>query len=604
MNGVKKAGLVRKIFMLLSGREQKFSLILLCLMIIQAGAELVGIASIAPFMGVVADEGLIHKNMILASLYELGGFTTNTRFLTALGVAVIIVLALTNIISAITTWAMNRFIWGTHHRLSIRLLCSYISQPYIFFINNNASALNKNILSEVQTAVERVLLPTFIMISRSLIVIAIVGLLVFMDPILSLAVVVVLGGAYGTFYMGVRRKQAHYGRVRTDSNEERYKLTSEAFGGIKDVKVLQREADFIARFAQPSRRFSQTMASNRTIAVLPRYFLETVAFGSILLIVIYYLQAGQGVEQILPVLGLYAFAGLRLMPALQQMFSAATEIRFNYAVLDDLVADLQLLYEAAPRQSTNKIENIKPFQHQINIDDLYFGYAADDRKVLSGVSLTICRNQTIGLVGASGAGKTTLVDILLGLLEPVSGQVLIDGVALGRDNLAGWHKQVGYVPQHIFITDDSILHNIAFGVPPSEVCYERAVQAAHIARLHDFIQALPEGYQTVVGERGVRLSGGQRQRIGIARALYHDPEVLIMDEATSALDGETEDALMEAIRQLAGHKTIILIAHRLSTIRECDCIYLLGNGVVLAKGTYAQLAEISREFRVMAKIEP
>ena len=318
-----------------------------------------------------------------------------------------------------------------------------------------------------------------------------------------------------------------------------------------------------------------------------------------MLIVLYYIQAGEGLAQILPTISLYAFAGYRLMPELQNLFGGVAAIRFNRAALDDLTDDLSRF---ASGEHTPVGVRPLPFTEAIRLNEVTFRYEGSDRPALDAVSLTISRNQTIGLVGVSGSGKTTLVDLLLGLYEPEAGQLLIDDTPLTIETLGAWRRQVGYVPQYIFLCDDTIANNIAFGVPPAEVDRKRVERAAQIAHLHDFILTLRADYDTVVGERGVRLSGGQRQRIGIARALYHDPEVLIMDEATSALDGATEGAVMEAIRELAGRKTIILIAHRLSTVEDCNCIFLLEEGSVVDHGTFDELRAQSDSFRSMANI--
>lgn len=590
----------RQILSLLSRRERLQAGLLLLAMILQAGVELVGVASIAPFMSIVADPSVIHRNEILSRLYSWGGFTSDTGFLTAIGLAAIVTLALSNGVSALTQWATLRFVWGTHHRLANRLLRGYLAQSYSFFVQRNTASLHKNVLAEVQTAVSGVLMPVLTAIARSLVTLTIVGLLVAIDPTLALIVVMALGGAYGAIYFAIRRKQARLGRIRVNANQERYKVTGEAFGGIKDVKVLQRESAFAARFDPPSLRFSRAMASNGAIAVLPRYLLETIAFGGILLIVVYYLRAGQGVAQILPKLSLYAFAAYRLMPALQQLFGAFASIRFNRAALDDLSTDLESIGSSWLREAP--VAEL-PLLEAIHFEDVRFRYPSASEWALRGTSLTIPRNHTIGLVGTSGAGKTTLVDLLLGLYEPQQGRIRIDDVVLDSATIPAWRRQIGYVPQNIFLSDDSIAANIAFGMAAKAIDLTLVERAARIAHLHEFIGTLPEGYETVVGERGVRLSGGQRQRIGIARALYHDPAVLVMDEATSALDGATEDGVMQAIGDLTGQKTIVLIAHRLSTVEDCDCIFLLEDGVVKDHGTYRQLIAESHSFRVMAKLD-
>jgi len=383
-----------------------------------------------------------------------------------------------------------------------------------------------------------------------------------------------------------------------EANLLRYRVASEAFGGIKDVKVLQRESAFLEQFGPPSRQWSHAMASNNTVSLVPRYLLETVAFGGILAILVYYLHAGKSITLVLPMVSLYAVAGYRLMPALQNVFAAAATIRFNRAALNELYEDILRFNENTVEIAPNPLS----FAHEIKFDAVSFKYSGSQDYALDRVTLSLARNRTIAFVGASGSGKTTLVDLLLGLYQPLHGRITIDGTLLDSATIPAWRVQVGYIPQQVFLSDDTIAQNIAFGIPRTLVNYESVQEAARVAHLHDFIQTLPEAYDTIVGERGVRLSGGQRQRIGIARALYHDPAVLIMDEATSALDGIAEEAVMDAIRDLAGSKTIILIAHRLTTVQDCDCIYFLEHGRVVDAGTFAEMIEHNASFRAMAKL--
>lgn len=589
-------GLIRQLNSVFNRRERGQLAILAVALVVRAGFEMIGVASIAPFMSVVADPSVVQTNEWLRMAYEAIGFTSVTTFLTALGVAVVGVLAVSNTFSALALWGMLRFSYGMHHRLSNRLLRGYLAQPYSFFVERNSAGFSKTILSEVGQVIQGVMTPVLNITARSLVVVGLVGLLIVLDPILALVIVLVLGGAYGGLYMLVRAKQRGLGRERVAANKERFKVTGEAFGGIKDVKVLGREGAFASRFAPASWTFSKTSASNAVLTQLPRYLFETIAFGGIVVIVLYYLQAGRGLAQILPTISLYAFAGYRLMPELQQLFSGVASIRFNRAALDDLTADLDRFSPAASASDAGPL----PFTESITFKDVTFHYAGAERPALDSISFPILRNQTIGLVGASGSGKTTLVDLLLGLYTPALGRILVDGIPITTQNLSAWRRQVGYVPQQIFLCDDTVTNNIAFGVPAADVDSERVKQAAQIAHLHDFVLTLPNGYETVVGERGARLSGGQRQRIGIARALYHDPEVIIMDEATSALDGMTENAVMEAIHALAGTKTIILIAHRLSTVQEADILYLLDEGSLVDQGSFDQLCQRSELFQTFA----
>lgn len=585
-------------WMLFNRREQWQLGVLSVAQIFRACVELVGVASIMPFMSVVADPEIVHTNPHLATVYGWLGFESVQSFLIALGVTVVVMLALANGISALAQYGLLRFSWSMHHRLSVRLLSGYLAQPYSFFTSKNSASLNKSLLNECQEVVRNVMVPMLDVTARVLVITALIVLLLVIDPVLALMIALVLGGVYGVVYLGIKTKQRRLGIARVQANRERFKVAGEAFGGIKDVKVLEREKAFIDRYKPASWHFSKATASNAIMQMLPKYFIETIAFGGIVLIVLYYLQAGQGVAQILPVISLYAFAGYRLMPELQKLFANLTMIRFSRAALDDLLEN----YYSLTNQWGESGASLS-FEKEIVFDDVSFAYEGTKVLALKGVSLSIEKNQTIGLVGQSGSGKTTLVDLLLGLYEAKTGRILIDGMPLIVENLSAWRRHVGYVPQHIFLTDDSIAANIAFGVREKDVDQQKVERAARIAHLHDFILTLSNGYETLVGERGVRLSGGQRQRIGIARALYHDPEVLIMDEATSALDGATEDAVMQAIRDLSGQKTIILIAHRLTTVEECDRIYILEHGQVVGHGTYEDLASGSQAFQAIAGLQ-
>ena len=591
--------LYRQLNSLFNRRERWQLGILAVALIVRAGVEMVGVGSIAPFMSVVADPSGVQENQWLRWAYEAFGFTSTTAFLTALGMAVVVVLAVSNAFSALALWGMLRFSYGMHHRLSNRLFRSYLAQPYSFFVERNSASFSKTILTEVMQVIQGVMTPVLNITARSLVVVALVGLLIVLDPMLAMVIVLVLGGVYGGLYTLVRTKQRRLGRERVAANQERFKVTGEAFGGIKDVKVLGREDAFVSRFAPASWTYSKATASNAVIAQLPRYLFETIAFGGIVLIVLYYLQAGQGLAQILPTISLYAFAGYRLMPELQQLFGGVAAIRFNRAALDDLTDDLGRFALAAPVSDTRPL----PFTNAISFEDVTFRYARADRPALDGVVLTIPHNQTIGLVGASGSGKTTLVDMLLGLYTPEAGRILVDDTPLtaGISALGDGRWGTCLSTFSCAMTRSNTTSPSACRKPRwTPLTVERAARIAH---LHDFIRTLPDGYATIVGERGVRLSGGQRQRIGIARALYHDPDVLIMDEATSALDGVTEEGVMGAIRDLSGRKTIVLIAHRLTTVRSCDTVYLLEEGSVSDQGTLFELADRNDFFRDMVKLQ-
>ena len=584
---------------LLTRRERRQLYLLVVISILDGILQIVGIASIMPFLAVVTDPSAALENRWLGMAYDLFGFTSTESFLIFLGVAVLAAVAVSNGASAVTTWFSVRFSWMLGHNLSKRILRDYIYRPYEYFLNVNSNALGTKILSEVWEVINSVMLPFIKVVSNAITALLIVGLLVVVDPILALAAAVVLGGLYGSIFLVVRNRLSRLGSDRVKANRSRYQAVGEAFGGIKDVKILGKERTYLDRYVGPSRAYARSKSASLVIKQVPSYALELIAFGGIILIVIYLLATGGNLATVLPVIGLYAFASYRLKPALQSIFSSMTSIRNGIPSLESVLDDLR------PRSSVEAVDRSNmaplPLKDRLELRNIVFRYPGSDELLFDHVDLDIEANTSVAFVGATGSGKTTLVDILMGLLAPQEGEMLIDGRVLEGDLLRAWQNNIGYVPQHIYLSDISIAWNIAFGVPEDQIDMEAVERAAKVANIHDFIvDELPQGYETVVGERGVRLSGGQQQRIGIARALYRDPEVLILDEATSALDGVTEQSVFAAVESVRQAKTVIMIAHRLSTVRDCDVIYMLDHGEVVARGTYDELLDSNRTFRTMA----
>ncbi|HET7584818.1 MAG TPA: ABC transporter ATP-binding protein [Gemmatimonadaceae bacterium] len=598
---------LRKILDLFEGRERLGLLALLCVIVVTALAQMAGVASIMPFMALVADPTVVTRHRVLSRVYAMFHFTNMQHFVIAVGFGVLILILVNNVLSALTTWLTLRLVWNKNHSLSVRLLRKYLSQPYVYFLNCNTSDLSKNILGEVNSVITGILIPVLNALARAVMVTALIALLVVVDVRLAVTIGLGFGGAYGVIYLGVRRRQGRIGRERLHANTLRFKTAAEAFGGIKELKVTGREDHFLRRFTGPSALFSRHMANNQIVSAVPRYVMEPVAFGGALVIILLSLMAGRNVTHILPIVSLFAFAGYRMMPALQQVFLGVTSLRFNRAALHVLHADLLEPNRHPPVASVperialpQKGASALAFTRAIELRKVTFRYPECSTPALEGIDLVVPKNGQIALVGATGSGKTTLVDVLLGLLVPQEGQVLVDGAPVNAAMLPGWKRLVGYVPQHIFLCDDTLARNIAFGMPDDEIDMAAVERAAKIANLHEAVGSLADGYHTVVGERGVRLSGGQRQRIGIARALYNDPELIIFDEATSALDGITEAAVMEAIHNIARAKTLVMIAHRLSSVRDCDAIYMLDKGRIVQSGTYDELIGSSSVFRAMA----
>jgi ATP-binding cassette, subfamily B, bacterial PglK len=576
----------------------------LAVMIATALLQVAGVVSVMPFIALVADPSIAQQNPWLAPVYERFGFEGPHQFLVALGVGVIVLLVVTNAFSAFGRWVTLRFVWDTHHLLSHRLLSAYLNEPYDFFLTRNTSELSKSLLSEVREVIDGIVLPWLDVISKGLLTVCLLGLLMFVDPLLALVAGGTLGGAYAGIYLLVRNKQQLLGERRHVAFGDRFWIAGEAFGGIKDVKVMGSERYFLSRFEETSVRYSRATTSSTVIEELPRYALETLAFCGIIVTIIYLLETRDSLGSVLPLIALYAMAGYRLLPALQAIFASLSGIRFHTPALITLHRDLfhgSRTAEMHRSGAAGAARGLRPLRREIRMCDVEFRYPGAAQPSLRRVNLVIPRDSSIGLIGPTGSGKTTLVDLLLGLFSPTAGTILIDGVPLTEDDMAAWRRNVGYVSQSVFLSDSSISQNIAFGIPEAEIDRTAVERAARSARLHELVERLPDGYDTVVGERGVRFSGGERQRVAIARALYRDPDVLVMDEATSALDSVTEEAVMQAVRDLSGHKTLILIAHRLTTVRDCDTIYLLEEGSVSAQGTFSELVADSEMFRAMAR---
>lgn len=591
-------------FSLFSAAEKRKIGWLFLAMLIMGLLEMVGVASIAPFTAVASNPEIIRSNPYLHIMHDFVDPGSDNDFLFVLGLLVLIMLTFSNAFSALTTWALLRFSNMQGHYLSETLFIKYLSQPYTFFLDRNSAELSKNMFSEVGRVIVGVLDPGLQVAAKSVIIICILTLLIIVDPFLAVSVMLVLSSAYFTIFYLARRKITKLGKLATILSGERYKAASEAFGSIKELKLLGREQLFVERYSRPSHELAIYNAISQTFIQLPRYLLETIAFGGVLLIMLYLLAVKGSLSSALPIIALYTLAGYKLMPALQQVFGSLSMIRYNESALKLLYTDIVDHYHANDVGVAKEIQSdgIR-LKQSIHLQNICFSYPGAEKPTLDHLDLKIAANTTVGIVGSTGAGKTTALDVLLGLFIPQTGNLLIDNKAVSQANVRMWQKNLGYVPQSIYLIDDTVSRNISLGVPNNEVDQNRVKAAAKLANLHDFVKtSLPEGYNTVVGEQGVKLSGGQRQRIGIARALYHDPDVLVLDEATSALDGLTENVIMEAISALGSKKTIIIVAHRLATIQNCDCIHVLEKGQLVASGTYSELVESCELFKNMASL--
>jgi len=589
---------VRKILTLLTPSERRRGSLVLLLMLLLAILETAGVASIMPFLAVLGNPEMVQTNATLGWLYETGRFTSVDAFLVALGAGAFVLIVGSAILRIVATYAVQRFTHMRRYSLAVRLLEIYLRQPYQFFLNRNSADLAKSILSEVDAAVTNVIRPVMDIVSYGLVSVILVALLFAVDPVLALVVTVLVGGAYAGIYLRLGRFLSRIGGDRVAANNQRFTAASEAFGGIKDLKVLGREQAYVSRFRGPAERFASHLATSATLSAAPRYLIEALGFGGILALALSLMATRQDLGEALPLLGLYAFAAYRLLPSAQHIYHATSMLRFGLPAVDAIYSDLA----SAPADSSSEAADGPPLRlcETVRFEGVQFQYEGAERPALEDLNLTIAARTTVGIVGRTGAGKTTAVDLVLGLLRPTRGEILVDGQPLTRELVARWQRAIGYVPQTIYLADVSVAENVAFGIPPEEIDQSAVERAARVASIHDFIETeLPAGYATVVGERGVRLSGGQQQRLGIARALYHDPALLVLDEATNALDPATESAIMDAVQELSGEKTIIMIAHRLSTVQKCDQIVVLEDGRVKGAGRYEELRSTNAAFRAV-----
>lgn len=589
---------------LLDTGERRRGLLIVVAVVFMAAFETLGIASLMPFLAVLGDPGIVENNSALRAVYDFLGKPDIDFFLFWLGTAAFVVLTSTAAIRMITYYAINRYSQMRVRSIGARLLDSYVRQPYVFHLEQHSGTLNSKILVEAMQVVNGVIRPAITLIASAVTMTMIITLLIIVDPVTALIAGGILGGIYGAIFAVTRGFLSRIGRERVVANQERFASVSDALNGIKVIKVLGREQTYLKRFRKAATKVARNQAASMTLGQLPKFAIEAIAFGGIILLCLVLMarHGGAGSDalaQTLPILGLYAFAGYRLLPTFQSAYQSIAAMRFGGAAVASVYEDLVMRDSLPPLPR----ERSAPLglHNSIDLRNVSFRYPGSDSGGLHDLTLEIPAGTRIGVVGSTGAGKTTLMDVLLGLLEPTEGVMRVDGQAINRENVRAWQQTIGYVPQDIFLVDASAAENIALGVPSEDIDRERVVECACMAQIDNFIAGeLPQGYDTKVGERGVRLSGGQRQRIGIARALYHDPDLIVFDEATSALDNLTEKDVMSAVNALSRQKTIVMVAHRISTVQACDTIIVLDKGKVVDRGTHETLLAGSPTYQAIA----
>lgn len=571
-----------RILALLTQVERRKVSYLLVLMFVGMLLETMSIGLVVPLVGLMMQDNIAIKYPAVVPVLAYFNNPSQTQIIVAAMSFLIFVYLIKSGFLAFSIWKQTSFAYKLQQRISEQLFKSYLNQPYTFHLYKNSADLIRNATTEV-TLFTFVINALLLLITEIMVLIGIASILIYIEPVGAIVVVSALIVAGLFFNRFTRNRILRWGKARQYHDGLRIQHLQQGLGGVKEVKLYGREDDFLKQFSLHNYESARTNGNQVMIQQFPRLGLEFLAIFGLAMLVFVMTFSGVELITIVPTLGLFAAAAFRLMPSANRLLGALQTLRFHSPVIDVLNRELSANVILDNTSAASIHNNFKPFEREIQLKQVSYTYAGASEKALNNVSLTIAKGETIGVIGTSGSGKSTLIDILLGLLSPTEGSLLIDGQELG-DDVRAWQSQIGYVPQSIYLTDDSLKNNVAFGLPTDKIDNASIMKALEAAQLADFIHQLPEGIETVVGERGVRLSGGQRQRIGIARALYHNPEVLVLDEATSALDSETEHDVMQAIYALHKTKTIIIVAHRLSTVEKCDKLFQLEMGKLIATG--------------------
>jgi ATP-binding cassette, subfamily B, bacterial PglK len=588
----------RKCFAMVETRQRRRWLILVLLGFVASGLEMVGALLVLVLLGLVADPSGTLDVPLVGDIRRFAGGMDEQTLLIAVASGMAVFFLLRAAFQVFVTYAQHRVMNRAGARIASRLVIGYLSMPYAFHLQRNTADLIRTAQAAATTVVGRAFLPLIRVTSDAIMVVALAGVLLLISPIAMATAVVVVGGAAAFLLLFLQPRLKRAGRTAHEMTARCFRSLQQSLHGVRDVKLLGRERHFAREYASSVDRFARAQYLVGTGTDLPRHVMETALLGFILVFFIIAISTGTGGEQILSVLGGFAYVGLRLQPSLNRMLTSLTQLKFATASVDEVHADLTRVGDVTPRQPQRHVEP-RAFEESLHLDHIDFQYEGTETPALSGIDLRIRPGETIGICGTTGSGKTTLVDLMTGLLVPSGGRITIDGDDL-QDDVVAWQRGLGVVPQMVFLTDDTLRRNIALGVPDHRIDETAVRDAISLAQLDSYIESLPLGLDTVVGERGVRISGGQRQRIAIARALYRRARVLFFDEGTSALDNATEAELMRSLELLRGDHTIVLIAHRLSTVRNCDRIAYLEDGRLTGLDTYERLLAGNAGFRTLA----
>ncbi|MDO4508549.1 MAG: ABC transporter ATP-binding protein [Lachnospiraceae bacterium] len=571
-------------------KKQKLQSVLLCIgLFVGALLELVGVSFITQLVTLISNPEKIHSNEMMQYCYDFFNMTSDRQFFLFVVIALIFVYLIKNLYLLWINYVQYTFVFNNQLRLSGRLIDCYLKKPYTYHLDNNSAEMVRNVMLDSERFFQ-MLLSIFLTLSEILVSALLCVFLLIVDPVITISVVAILAVFTGLYLILFKGKAKKYGKTNQIYDGKMHQSINQALGAVKDIKILHREKYFADSFLAYGKKKMTAVRNNNVLGQFPKYLIETVCIGTVLLVLVFKIYKGEDLNTMIPQLAAFAIAAFKLLPSVSKINNYANLIVFLKPSVDLIYRDIKdtedmVNYEIAD-ESGNIIEiNDDGSQNKdtcyvadkISINNIVYRYPHTDRDVLNGISFEIPLGKSIGFIGESGSGKSTLADVILGILTPTSGTVMYGNMDVHKHPLK-WSKKLAYIPQSIFLCDDTIRNNVAFGIDEDKIDDEKVWKALREAQLEQFVKSQPDGLDSMVGERGVRISGGQRQRIGIARALYDNPEILVLDEATSALDTGTESAVMEAIDKLSGTMTLIIIAHRLTTIKNCDYVYKVENG--------------------------
>jgi len=580
------------------GDRGKLALLLLMLFV-AAALEAVGLGIVMPFVALLERPQLIQESRALRWFSTTTGISSPPTVMMVAGAVLLLVFVVKNAFLSLVITTQMRFVYNRMTLVARSLLLSYLRRPYTFHLQKNSSELVRNVVTEVSNLFYAGVPSAFAIVVESLTCAVIVCTLLYLEPLVIPIVGLLIGGGAVYFQRQYRRRSTAFGAQVREATAEMVRHATQAFGGIKEARVIGCEQAFADEFDHSNQAHALATRKQRTLIQLPRYILETFGVAGIVIMTVLVLGRGTASDRVLPLLGVMALAVVRMLPSVMRILGALGEVRYYSTTIDAFLADLSA---SDGRDDRGARADPLPFEREIALIDVGYTYPDTPRPALEKVSLKIRRGEATAVIGGSGAGKTTLADVLIGLLECTEGRIEVDGVTIDRSNVRRWQRCIGYISQQVYLCDDTLRRNIALGERNEQIDEDRLQRAVKIARLDGLVKELPEGLETEVGERGVRLSGGQRQRIGIARAMYLEPQLLVLDEATSALDNVTENEVVEAIEQARRNRTMIVIAHRLSTVRRCDRLVFMERGQVAHVGTWEELLASSEEFQRLVSL--